>query len=312
MENLETATGSATHWLSSLWTTDIYGGKSVADLVTLDTLVGIAANIAGAIAIILLGIVISGMLGRRIKRLGEKHARLDDTLFNFLSNIVRYAVLGFTALFVLNTFGVQTTSIVAVIGAAGLAIGLALQGTLSNVAAGVMIILFRPLKIGDFVAVDDVMGTVKDITLNFTEIADMSNVKVVVPNSEVWGNKIRNYSVYPTRRAEWSFGVGYGVNLARAEEVIRQTITADERTHTDPAPFVQVNNLGSSSVDFLVRAWCDSAVFFQYQADMKRRVKEALDEAEINIPFPTRTLIHDTPAVRLVQDDDKSDPVAAE
>ena len=154
-----------------------------------------------------------------------------------------------------------------------------------------MIILFRPLKIGDFVQVNDVIGTVKEITLNYTEIADTSNVRVVVPNSEVWGNTIKNYSSYTTRRAEWTFGVGYGVNLAEAEKVIRDTVMADERSHSEPEPFLQVNNLGGSSVDFLLRVWCNSSDYFQYQADIKRKVKEALDEADINIPFPTQTLI---------------------
>ncbi|MEO1138185.1 MAG: mechanosensitive ion channel domain-containing protein [Pseudomonadota bacterium] len=280
-------------------------------MLTLETILGVAGSLVGATLIILLGFTIAAILRRRIKRLGEKHASLDDTLFNFFANISRYAVLAFTALFVLNTFDVQTTSIVAVIGAAGLAIGLALQGTLSNVAAGVMIILFRPLKIGDFVQVDDVMGTVKDITLNYTEIASLGNVKVVVPNSEVWGNTIYNYSSYPTRRAEWTFGVGYGVNLAKAEQVIRDTIMQDDRSHADPEPFIQVNNLGDSSVDFLVRVWCNAAEYFQYQADMKRKVKEALDTADIDIPFPTRTLVHDTPAVRIVSDKDGSQTLAA-
>lgn len=319
MEELDNLATEATGWFSSLWTTEIYNGRSLADLMTLEVLLGLAGSVLGAIAIILLGVVIAGVLGRRVRRLGEKHASLDDTLFNFLANLMRYAILAFTALFVLNTFGIQTTSIIAVIGAAGLAIGLALQGTLSNVAAGVMIILFRPLKIGDFVQVDDVMGTVKDITLNYTEIADLGNVKVVVPNSEVWGNTIHNYSSYPTRRAEWTFGVGYGVNLAEAEKVIRDTIMADERSHTDPEPFIQVNNLGSSSVDFLVRVWCDASEYFAYQADMKRKVKEALDDAEIDIPFPTRTLVHETPAVRVVSGsnaerskDDGAHAVAAE
>ncbi|WP_299845950.1 mechanosensitive ion channel domain-containing protein [uncultured Roseovarius sp.] len=312
MENLETVADSTASWISSIWTTDIYDGKAMADMLTFEAILSLAGSIAGAIAIILLGFTVSGFLKRRIKKLSDKHARLDDTLFNFLSNIARYAILAFTALFVLNTFGVQTTSIVAVIGAAGLAVGLALQGTLSNIAAGVMIILFRPLKIGDFVEIDDVMGTVKDITLNYTELADLGNVKVVVPNSEVWGNTIHNYSVYPTRRAEWTFGVGYGVNLGKAEQVIRETIMADDRSHADPEPFIQVNNLGSSSVDFLVRVWCDASEYFQYQADMKRKVKEALDEADIDIPFPTRTLVHDTPSVKLVSDRDDMQMVAAE
>ncbi|MEL7175533.1 MAG: mechanosensitive ion channel domain-containing protein [Pseudomonadota bacterium] len=300
MEQLEEITNTATSWFDTLLTTEIYNGKSFVDLLTFEALLGLAGSVLAATAIILLGFILAGVLRRRIHKIGENHESLDNTLFSFLANIARYVVLAFTGLFVLNTFGVQTTSIIAVIGAAGLAIGLALQGTLSNIAAGVMIILFRPLKLGDFVQVNDVIGTVKEITLNYTEIADLGNVQVVVPNSEVWGNTIKNYSGYDKRRAEWTFGVGYGVNLADAERVIRDTIMADDRSLSDPEPFIQVNNLGSSSVDFLVRVWCKSAEYFQYQADMKRKVKEALDAADINIPFPTRTLVHDTPALSLV------------
>jgi small conductance mechanosensitive channel len=219
----------------------------------------------------------------------NKH--LDDTLFSFLGNIVRYVIIGFSFLFVLNTFGVQTTSFVAVIGAAGLAIGLALQGTLSNIAAGVMIVFFRPVKLGDFVEVNCQMGTVKEINLNFIELASIANVQIIIPNSQVWGNTIVNYSAYDSRRAEWIFGVSYGADLKLAEETIRATILSDPRSWTEPAPFIQVNNLGDFSVDFLVRVWCSSADFFQYQADMKRQVKEALDNAGVAIPFPTRTIV---------------------
>ncbi len=293
METLEQTATTAWDSLRSVFTADVYNGKSFADYLTFETLISLASSAIAAGLIILLGVMLAGFLKRRVRKLGENHESLDNTLFGFLGNIVRYIVLAFTALFVLNTFGVETTSIVAVIGAAGLAIGLALQGTLSNIAAGVMIILFRPLKVGDFVKVNGVMGTVREITLNYTEIADLGNVQVVVPNADVWGNTIKNYSRYPTRRAEWSFGVGYGANLADAEKIIRDTITADERSHAEPEPFIQVNNLGASSVDFLVRVWCDSEEYFQYQADMKRKVKEALDNAEIDIPFPTRTLVAD-------------------
>ena len=294
-------------WFSNLFSAKIYDGQALNDLLTLEAVVSLAGNVLAAVAILVLGFVLSGFLRRRIRKLGQKHQDLDDTLFNFLGNVTRYTVLAFAVLFVLNTFGIKTTSIVALIGAAGLAIGLALQGTLSNVAAGVMLILFRPLKIGDFVKVDGVLGTVKDITLNFTEIADMGNVQVVIPNSEVWNNKIHNYSSYPLRRAEWTFGVGYGVNLGKAEKVIRDTILQDKRSLKDPEPFLQVNNLGDSSVDFLVRVWVNSEDYFQYQADMKRKVKEALDAADIDIPFPTRTLVHETPYVRVIAGDDDTD-----
>ncbi|NRB03154.1 MAG: mechanosensitive ion channel, partial [Rhodobacteraceae bacterium] len=188
-------------------------------------------------------------------------------------------------------FGVQTTSIVAAVGAAGLAIGLALQGTLSNVAAGVMLIIFRPLKLGDFVDVGGKMGTVKNVTLNFTELASLGNVQIIIPNAQVWGNVIENYSVYPTRRAEWTFGVSYGADLKAADQIIRDVILSDPRAYDTPEPFIQVTNLGDSSVDFLVRVWCDAADLFQFQADMTRAVKEAFDAQGIDIPFPTRTIV---------------------
>lgn len=248
-----------------------------------------------AVVILLAGFIVASWVKRRIVQLGDSSAKLDVTLFHFLGNVARYVILAFAALFVLNTFGVKTTSIVAAIGAAGLAIGLAMQGALSNVAAGVMIILFRPFKLGDFIAVDGEMGTVHEITLNNTVIASLSNLKVIIPNSEVWGNTITNYSSFDTRRAEWTFGVGYGANLATAEQVIRETIMGDSRSHSDPEPFIQVNELNSSSVDFLVRVWVDAEEYFQYQADMKRKVKEALDDAGVDIPFPTRTLIQAPP-----------------
>lgn len=283
---------TAENWLQGLLTTEIYNGQTFSDLLTLESLIGFGGSVVAAIVILFLGFLVSRLLARRIRALGEAHQSLDNTLFNFLSNIARYTVLAFTGLFVLNTFGIQTTSIIALIGAAGLAIGLALQGTLSNVAAGVMIIFFRPLKIGDFVEVNGVMGTVKEITLNFTVMADVSNAQIIVPNSEVWGNTIKNYSAHDTRRAEWTFGVGYGANLSTAEQVIRDTILNDPRALNDPAPFLQVNNLGDSSVDFLVRVWCRAEDFFQFQADMKRQVKEALDNAAVEIPFPTRTIVN--------------------
>jgi small conductance mechanosensitive channel len=186
---------------------------------------------------------------------------------------------------------VQTTSIVAVVGAAGLAVGLALQGTLSNVAAGVMLILFRPIKNGDFVEVNGSLGTVKAITLNYTELASVRNIQIIIPNSEVWGNTIVNYSSYDTRRVEWSFGVGYGANLADAERIIRQTILSDPRARTEPEPFIKVGTLNASSVDFLVRVWCASGDAYAFEKDMNRAVKEALDTGGVDIPFPTRTII---------------------
>ncbi|NDV51460.1 MULTISPECIES: mechanosensitive ion channel family protein [unclassified Salipiger] len=276
--------------INEVMNTEIYNGTSLSDVFTLDFMASVLGNVVAAIVLLLVGLFIGRWVKGRITAMSARSARLDDTLFNFLGNIARYVVLIFTILVVLNTFGVQTTSIIAALGAAGLAVGLALQGTLSNVAAGVMIIIFRPIKLGDFVSVAGVSGTVKDITLNTTELASLGNTQIIVPNSEVWGNVIENYSIYKTRRAEWTFGVGYGANLATAERVIRETIMADPRSLNDPEPFIQVNALNDSSVDFLVRVWVGSGDYFAYQADMKRKVKEALDANGVDIPFPTRTL----------------------
>ena len=277
--------------MEEILNTQVADGKTVADLIEPGFLVSAAGSVVTAIAILIFAWIVSAWLQRRVRALGRKYEHLDDMLFDFLSAIVRYVVLGFAILFVLNTFGVQTTSIVAVVGAAGLAVGLALQGTLSNIAAGVMLILFRPFKLEDFVDVGGTMGTVKSLTLNYTELADLSNAQVIIPNAQVWGNVITNYSANKTRRAEWVFGVGYGSNLAEAEKIIRDTILSDPRSKTDPEPFIQVNNLGDSSVDFLVRVWCDASELFGFQADMKRKVKEALDAGGVDIPFPTTTIV---------------------
>lgn len=277
--------------MEEVMATAVWSGYTLGDLLTTDFLAAALGNVLAAILILFLGYTFAGWARRRITNLGGRYAHLDVTLFNFLGNVLRYVIIGFSVLFVLNSFGVQTTSVVAIIGAASLAIGLALQGTLSNVAAGVMIVFFRPIKIDDFVEVNGQMGTVKNITLNFTELASVANVQIIIPNSQVWGNTIVNYSIYDTRRAEWTFGVGYGADLKLAEETILSTIMADPRAKADPAPFIQVTNLNASSVDFLVRVWCASGDLFVFQADMTRKVKEALDAAGIDIPFPTRTIL---------------------
>ncbi|CUH38802.1 Small-conductance mechanosensitive channel [Jannaschia seosinensis] len=270
--------------------TELYTGMTLAELISLEFLASILGSILAAIFVLFAGFLIAAWVGRRIKGLSEKHVRLDDTLFDFLANLARYAIIGLSFLIVLNTFGIQTTSLVAIIGAAGLAIGLALQGTLSNVAAGVMLIFFRPIKVGDFVQINSELGTVKSINLNFTELASIGNVQIIIPNSQVWGNTINNYSGYDTRQAEWVFGVSYDADLALVEKVIRDTITSDPRFLADSEPTVKVDALNASSVDFLVRAWVPRPEFFGYWKDMNREVKIALDAAGVEIPFPQRTV----------------------
>lgn len=277
-------------YLDQLLAFQLTSDTTVGDLLTIDFLLGVVGQVTLAALILILGFTVAGFVRRRITRIAGRSRHFDKTMGAFLASVARYGILALTIIFVLQQFGFQTTSLVALLGAAGLAIGLALQGVLGGVAAGVMLVLFRPIKVGDFVEVNGEMGTVKDITIFTTELATPDNVQVIIPNSQVWGNVITNYSIYDTRRAEWNFGVSYGTSLAEAERIIRETIEADPRTLSEPAPFLQVNTLNDSSVDFLVRYWVKTPDFFQYQADMKRRVKEAFDAGGIEIPFPTQTV----------------------
>lgn len=276
--------------LEKMMTTPIYGETTLADVLTLQFVLGAVGQVVLAIVILILGFFVAGFVKRRIMGFSDRSRHFDRTMGSFLGNVARYGILVLTVIFVLQQFGFQTASLIALLGAAGLAIGLALQGVLSGVASGVMLVAFRPIKVGDFIEVNGQMGTVKDISIFTTELATLDNVQVIMPNTDVWSKTIKNFSVYDTRRAEWTFGVAYSADLEKAETVIRDIIFNDPRSLSDPAPFLQVNNLGDSSVDFLVRCWVKSSDFFQYQADMKRQVKEALDAHGVDIPFPTRTL----------------------
>ena len=277
-------------YFENFMTFRIAGDTTIGDLLTVDFLLGVVGQVVLVAVILIVGFFVAGFERRRIVRLADSSRHFDQTMGGFLANLARYGILTLTVIFVLQQFGFQTTSLVALLGAAGLAIGLALQGVLSGVASGVMLVVFRPIKIGDFVEVNGYSGTVKDISIFTTELATLDNVQVIIPNTDVWSNSIKNFSVYDTRRAEWEFGVSYSADLKKAEEILRETILKEPRALPDPAPFVQVNNLGDSSVDFLVRVWVPASDYFQFQADMKRAVKEAFDAAGIEIPFPTQTV----------------------
>ncbi len=257
----------------------------------IDAAVLLALNVIYAFVIVVVALIVAGWVRSRIVGFAEKHPRVDATLFGFLGSLAKYAVLGVAGIFVLNRFGIQTTSLVALIGAAGLAIGLALQGTLSNLAAGVMLILFRPIRAGDFVEVAGSMGTVREISLFFTELATPDNVQLIIPNGQIWSSSITNYSVNPTRRVDLTFGVSYDSDLKKVDRVLNGLIAADVRIHSDPAPFVKVTNLGDSSVDFTLRVWVARTDWWDTTCDLKRAAKDAFDTEDIDIPFPTRTIV---------------------
>ena len=252
----------------------------------------ILINVAYAIAIAVGAFWASGFAKKQIDNLGTRHDELDVTLMRFAGSLARYAILAFAGIFVLSRFGIETTSLAALVGATGLAIGLALQGTLSNVAAGVMLIGFRPFKVGDCVQAGGHSGTVSAITLFTTELTTPDNVQIILPNGDVFGAPITNFSYHDTRRVDMVFGVSYASDLKKAEETILACIKADDRILPDPEPFVKVTNLGGSSVDFTVRVWCAAPEYWNLKFDMTRAVKEAMDTNGIDIPFPTQTVIH--------------------
>ena len=245
-----------------------------------------AMNVAMAGIILIVGFMIAGAIGRTIRSIPDRNPKMDQTLASFFASIAKYLVLAIVIIAVLTRFGVQTTSMVAVLGAASLAIGLALQGTLSNVAAGVMIIFFRPYKIGDYVEVAGVAGSVKDITLFYTELNTPDNRQIIIPNGQSWGNVITNFSAYPTRRCDFVFSAGYDDDIDKVIGVLRATFEADSRVLAEPALFVEVKAHGASSVDYVVRAWCKGSDYWGLHFDMNKKVKIAFDTNEIEIPYP--------------------------
>ena len=263
-------------------------------IISTEPVMDFATNILVAICILATTFVLSRWVKSSVLRMGFKYDQLDDTLFVFLSKFSQIVVMTVGAIFVLNSFGVQTTSIVALLGAAGLAVGLALQGTLSNFAAGIMLIVFRPFKQGDFVSVSGQSGTVKEISIFTTELATTDNLQVIVPNGQVWGAPITNYSVYDKRRLDLVFSVSYSTDLARADTVLADLVAGDDRIHTAPAPLIKVSALNQSSVDFTLRLWCDASEYLTLKFDLTRRVKEAFDAAGIEIPFPTTMIVNST------------------
>lgn len=247
-------------------------------------------DVIGAIIILIVGWIVSGWVYRMVDKGLGRIEKFDVTLRGFFASFAKYLVLIFTGLAVLSQFGIQTASLIAVLGAAGLAIGLALQGTLSNVAAGVMLLLFRPFKVGDYVEAGGHAGTIKAISLFVTEMATPDNVQILIPNSAVWGSSVMNYSYHPQRRVDFLIGIGYGDDISKAMTAVRAVIGADNRALNDPEPMVVVGELGDSSVNLIVRVWCNAADYWAVKFDMTKAIKERLDADGIEIPFPQRVV----------------------
>ncbi len=250
-----------------------------------------ATNILLAIIILLLGFWIAKKAYRAITGMSQKNKHLDDTLLRFLGSLARYVILAFVFIAVLNRFGVQTASIIALLGAAGLAIGLALQGAMTNLAAGVMLLIFRPYKVGDFIDAAGCFGCVTEIDMFTTILGTFDNQQIIVPNSKIWGEQIINHSHYEVRGVDMHFGIAYDENIDAARKVIEGVINSHPHILKDPEPFIEVETLNDSSVDFLVRPFCNGEHYFDVLYSVPEQVKKALDENNIEIPFPHRKVI---------------------
>lgn len=247
-------------------------------------------SVIGAIVILIVGFVVAGWIKGSVNKALSKFKRVDETLRGFFSSLAYYAVIIFTVIAVLSQFGVETTSFIAVLGAAGLAVGLALQGTLSNVAAGVMLLLFRPFKTGDYIEAGGLAGTVKSITLFVTELATPDNVQIIAPNSELWGSAIKNYSFHPTRRVDLAIGIAYEDEIDKAISAVVDEAKKDSRVLAEPAPMAAVTDLGDNSVNFTVRVWCNAGDYWPLKFDLIKNLKNRMDSEGITIPYPQRTI----------------------
>jgi len=244
-----------------------------------------AIQIGLAIAIFIVGKIIARMLSNLVKNAMSKSGT-DAILVSFIGNITYGVLLIAVVLAAVDSLGVNVTSLMAILGAAGLAVGLALKDSLGNFAAGVMIIIFRPFKIGDFITAGGVSGVVDEIGLFATLMHTGDNQRMIVPNSGVIGGNITNTSALPTRRIDLVFGIGYDDNIGQARDIMMAIIEADERILKDPAPGIAVGELGDSCVNLNVRPWVNSGDYWPVRADLLENIKVKFDEVGISIPYP--------------------------
>ncbi|EJL6674128.1 small-conductance mechanosensitive channel MscS [Vibrio cholerae] len=250
-----------------------------------DLLIQYGVNVISAILILFVGnIVVKAVAGSVAKVLRSKE--MDKAVVEFIHGLVRYTLFIIVLIAALSRIGVQTASVVAVLGAAGLAVGLALQGSLSNFAAGVLIVAFRPFKAGDYVEIAGVAGSVDSILIFQTVLKTPDNKMVVVPNSAVIGGAITNYSRHETRRVDMVIGVSYKSDLQKTKRVLRETLEKDPRILKDPDMTIGVLTLADSSINFVVRPWCKTEDYWKVYFDSMQAIKEALDANGIEIPFP--------------------------
>ncbi len=255
----------------------------------LDYIIPWGTNIVFAALIFFLGSLVAKWVVSLIgKALGK--SKLDEMLVGFLKNILRWILLLVVIIAALDQLGIDTTSFIAILGAAGLAVGLALKDSLQNFASGVMLILFRPFRIGDFIEAAGTSGVVEEIKIFSTMLRTPDNREVVVPNGDIYSGIIINNNARETRRIDLVIGIGYDDDLREAKRILEGIVTSDERVIKDPAALVAVGELGASSVDILVRPWVKTSDYFSTKCDLTEQIKLALDDAGISIPYPQMDL----------------------
>ncbi len=250
-----------------------------------ESIITLIINIAIAGVILFGGIWVAKKAKVYVGKIMNKRG-VDELISSFLSNIIYVALVAFVVIAALSKLGIQTTSFVAVIGAAGLAIALSLQGSLSNFASGVMIVAFRPFKVGDFVEAGGVAGIVEGIQIFSTQMRTGDNKAIIVPNSSIIGGNIVNYSTKDTRRIDMVFGIGYDDDIKKAKDLLLKLIEEDERILKDPEAVVAVSELADSSVNFVVRPWVNSGDYWPVKFDFTEKVKTTFDKEGISIPYP--------------------------
>ncbi len=244
-----------------------------------------AINIVLALVIFIIGRWIVRLLVSLCRKLLNK-SNVDNMLVDFISSIIRAILLLFVIIASLDMLGVDTTSLIAMLGAAGLAVGLALQGSLQNFASGVMLIVFRPFDTGDFIEAGGTTGTVEKISLFSTVLLTPDNREIIVPNGAIYGGTITNFSARDTRRVDMVFGIGYGDDIKKAKDIISKILQSDERILKEPAPAIAVGELADSSVNFNVRPWVKKQDYWPVKGDITERIKLQFDQEGISIPFP--------------------------
>jgi small conductance mechanosensitive channel len=255
-----------------------------------ETALAYELRILYALIILVVGYWVAKLIRMAVRGVMQRR-KLDDTVVKFAGNLTYYILMAFVIVASLAKLGVQTASFVAIVGAAGLAIGLALQGSLSNFAAGVLLIIFRPFKAGDFVEVAGTTGSVDAIDIFTTVLTSPDNRRIIIPNAQVTGGKIVNFAAHDTRRVDMVVGVSYDADLDQTRRVLHETVVADQRVLAEPAPMIVVSELADSSVNFAVRPWVKTEDYWGVFFDLQEAIKKRLDAAEIGIPYP-QTDVH--------------------